>query len=197
MDDRGDGINRGLSIDISNQLGLKDNETELDRITLEVLMSIADDQEKHNRSEGILIVMGNFFKGNVDGMDFINDNLIAEDDKIFITDKNIKKKLIKMTSEPNDGALLLNINGKIVAAGVNLLMNDREMLKKAKESNISGGGMRHIAGIYSSMRPDILSVYIYSGETHRVGLWKYGDRVGKYYDPRDKNKENKNIIDGD
>lgn len=180
-----------LFIDVSEVLGLKEEEQRISDIIFAKLSKIADNWIDE-KGDGILVVIGNFYSGIIHNMDYIsNGNIITEDDKIWVNDENAEEKLKQYSTEPNDGAILVHLNGKVIAAGVNLIMDDKQKLKAAREANPPNGGMRHIAGIYTSMRDDVLSVIIMSGETGKVTLWKNGDRV-KIYDPVKEKNGDKN-----
>ena len=171
-----------LFIDVSEVLGLKEEEQHISKIIFSKLSKIADEWID-DKGDGILIVVGNFYSGIIHNVDFISGtNLITEDDKIWIHNEDSGVKIKSFSTEPNDGAILVHLNGKVIAAGINLILDDRQKLKAARGANPTNGGMRHIAGIYTSMREDVLSVIIMSGETGKVTLWKNGERI-KIYDP--------------
>lgn len=180
-----------IFIDVTSVLGLKEEEQRVDELLFDILSKFSDDWKK-GQSDGALVVLGNFFSGVINNMDFINsDNHITDEDKIWITDADIVDQFKRLTTEPMDGAIVVHLNGKVIAAGVNLILNDLKLLKQARELNCPGGGMRHIAGIYTSMREDVLSVFIVSGETGRLTLWKKGEKF-KQYDPSAKDDKELN-----
>jgi len=70
-------------------------------------------------------------------------------------------------------------------------MDNKQKIKTARENIPDNGGMRHMAGVYTSMRDDILAVFIMSGETGKVSVWEHGEKV-KSYDPlKDKERDGK------
>jgi DNA integrity scanning protein DisA with diadenylate cyclase activity len=85
-----------------------------------------------------------------------------------------KDEVMKILESGNDGAILINQDGQILAERVYLTVNDPGV------EIPEGTGTRHISACSFSTRNDVLATFTLSEETLTVRIWKDGVYTEQY-----------------
>ena len=154
-------IGNTLELDLSSQASIAQINKKLKNKIKLLLRDISADDVENNKHRGVLIVLGEFvrFDYKVPGMRQIGSNPLIGT-ATYITDKDIKEKLDSLLSE--DGAMLIDTTGQIMAAQVYLQVDHAEAQVEEECST------RHISAASFSMHEHIVACFTMSEETSKV-----------------------------
>lgn len=162
----------GPQVDFSFQLNLARDKVE--KKVFRYLCQISDTLNKSNKSIGILIVLGIFGTESsiVSGMRSLsNDRFDTYTNVNFL---QYKEDVIKLFSTGNDGAIIINQDGQVLAENIYLIVDEPSV------DIPEGTGTRHISAASFSTRTDVLATFTLSEETGIVRIWKDGTYTEQY-----------------
>lgn len=172
---------KGPQIDFSFQLNLARDKTE--KKIFSYLCEISQKFYKKQEKIGLLIVFG-IFGGSessiVDGMRSLTKEKI--DVYLNINFPQFKDNIMEMFEAGEDGAIIINQDGQILAEKVYLTVDNPSL------DIPEGTGTRHISGASFSTRNDVLATFTLSEENLIVRVWKdghYTDQFHPNYHPED------------
>lgn len=170
---------KGPSVDFSFQLNLARDKTEK-----KIFSYLSEISQKNYQSEnkiGLLIVLGIFGCSKspiVDGMRSLTKEKI--DVYLNINFSQFKEEIMEMFQAGNDGAIIINQDGQILAEKIYLTVDNPSL------EIPEGTGTRHISGASFSTRHDVLATFTLSEETSVVRIWKDGHYTEQFHpDQRD------------
>lgn len=167
-------------VDFSFQLNLSRDKTE--KKIFAYLSEIAQKLSKTEKRLGALVVLGSFGYKNqaADGMRSLTKDKV--DLYLNINFAQFKDEIMKILESGDDGAIIINQDGQILAEKVYLTVDNPSV------DIPDGTGTRHISACSFSTRPDVLATFTLSEETLTVRIWKDGAYTDQY-NPNHKGEE--------
>lgn len=122
---------------------------------------------------GAIVVLGDLNQNNgiVEGMVQMKPQLNPIGEYINIAKNDARDLVLKFSSDPFDGAIVVEKSGQIVGAGVYLTI-EHPNLKLP-----DGCGTRHKAAASFSLRDDIVAAFTLSEENNIVRVWMQGEVI--------------------
>lgn len=157
-------------IDFSLQLSLDKNSEHVESSIFESLKVIAQEvSENAIEAVGALVVLGDFEDdGIVHGMVQMKPKQNPIESYIVVDSELGQDYIMKYSSPPYDGAIVVNRTGQIIGVGVYLIV-DNPLLDMPDDC-----GTRHKAAASFSEKESVISVLTLSEETNTVRVWKNG-----------------------
>jgi DNA integrity scanning protein DisA with diadenylate cyclase activity len=162
-------------MDFSFPLNLAKDKTE--KKIYSFLCELSQKFYKNNERKGLLIVLGVFGYGNNSAADGMRELSTKDkiDKYINVNFAQFKEDVLKIFEAGNDGAIVINRDGQVLAQKVYLVIDN------AYDATIlEGCGTRHISASAFSKNKNIISVFTLSEETHFVRLWRDGNYTEQY-----------------
>lgn len=167
LEDNEQGVLKGPHVDFSFPLNLARDKTE--KKIFSYLCEVSQKLHKNGEKLGILIVLGVFGYSNesiVGGMRSLTKEKL--DVYLNVNYSQFKDDIIKMFESGNDGAIIINQDGQILAEKIYLTVDNPSV------DIPEGTGTRHISAASFSTRDDVLATFTLSEETLVVRIWKDG-----------------------
>jgi len=165
--------NKGPHIDFSFQLNLSRDKSE--KKIFSYLCDISKRYYNSKQKIGILVVIGMFGSANtsvVDGMRKLTSDKL--DRYINVNFSQFKDELIKIFESGDDGAIIINQDGQMLADKVYLIVDCPNL------EIPEGTGTRHISAASFSTRKDVLAAFTLSEENYFVRTWKNGEYIEQF-----------------
>jgi DNA integrity scanning protein DisA with diadenylate cyclase activity len=164
---------KGPQVDFSFQLNMARDRSE--KKIFSYLCEISEKFHKDNKRIGVLVILGVFGSARsslVDGMRKLTTDKL--DIYINVNFSQFKEDLIKVFESGEDGAIIINQDGQILAEKVYLTV-DNPTLEIPE-----GAGTRHITAASFSTRKDVLAAFTLSEESYFVRVWKDGEYTEQF-----------------
>jgi len=170
-----------VTLDLSSQAHLANADEKLKQSIYEILKQITREQAKEGQHTGGIVVLGAFVKCNynVHGLRQIRDNPLTGE-LIYTAEDNIKEKLKELFK--NDGAVIIDQSGQLLAARVYLQVNHAD-IKVDDECST-----RHISAASFSSRDDIIACFTLSEQTGKVRVYVKGQQE-EVFNPKEKKRD--------
>lgn len=135
---------------------------------------------------GAIVVFGDFLKDDcvVDGIVQMKPKENPVDEFLTIDSAGSVRFMVKFSSAPYDGAIIVDRSGQIIGAGVYLVVENPTI------EIPDGCGTRHKAAASFSLRDDVISVLTISEETGIMRRWTNGVSQEINKNPEEMNGEN-------
>lgn len=171
-------------VDFSMQFCLARNDEKFEQEIFDLLVSVAGVVDKGvGKSIGALVVFGDFMRcPQVNGMVQMKPKQNPIESLKMIDTEAGKNCILKYSDHPYDGAVVVDISGQVIGAGIYLVVDDPTLVLS------EDCGTRHKAAASFSLRNDVISVLTLSEETNTVRIWKDGN-LKKIYRAEDENNE--------
>lgn len=160
-------------VDFAFQLNMARDRSE--KKIFSYLCEISEKFHKQNKRIGILVILGVFASSKtslVDGMRKLTSDKM--DIYINVNFTQFKEDLAKVFESGEDGAIIINQGGQILAEKVYLTV-DRPSLAIPE-----GAGTRHITAASFSTRKDVIAAFTLSEESYFVRVWKNGEYTEQF-----------------
>lgn len=168
-------------IDFTFQLNMARDKSE--KKIFSYLCDISQRFHKSKKRIGVLVVLGIFGSADtpvVDGMRKLSAEKL--DSYVNVNFPQFKEELIKVFESGQDGAIIINQDGQLLAEKVYLTVDN------ATVDIPDGTGTRHISAASFSTRKDVLAAFTLSEETYLVRTWKNGEYL-EQFNPDKKEEE--------
>ena len=165
---------KGPQIDFAFQLNLARDKSE--KKIFSYLCEISQKFHKAGKRIGVLVVLGIFGSATtpiVDGMRKLNTDKL--DSYINVNYPQFKDDLVEIFESGEDGAIIINQDGQLLAEKVYLTVDDPSV------EIPKGAGTRHISAASFSARKDVLAAFTLSEETFFVRVWKNGEYTEQFH----------------
>lgn len=165
---------KGPQVDFSFQLNLARDKSE--KKIFSYLCDVSKKFHKASRRIGILVVLGIFGSSEsslVGGMRKLHADKL--DSYINVNFLQFKDEVVKIFESGEDGAIVINQDGQILAEKVYLTVDNPNV------EIPDGAGTRHISAASFSTRNDVLAAFTLSEESYFVRIWKNGEYTEQFH----------------